>query len=73
MSKRINFPIKGALKEQYIEDNEGKKLAIILPIDEYERMLEKLEELEDIRLYDEVKAKNEVTDSFEEYLTKRKK
>ena len=63
----------GALKEQYIEDNKGKKLAIILPIDEYERMLEKLEELEDIRLYDEVKAKNEVTDSFEEYLTKRKK
>jgi PHD/YefM family antitoxin component YafN of YafNO toxin-antitoxin module len=62
-----------ALKEQYIEDNKGKKLAIILPIDEYERMLEKLEELEDIRLYDEVKAKNEVTDSFEEYLTKRKK
>lgn len=63
----------GALKEQYIEDNKGKKLAIILPIDEYERMLEKLEELEDIRLYDEVKAKNEVSDSFEEYLTKRKK
>lgn len=62
-----------ALKEQYIEDNKGKKLAIILPIDEYERMLAKLEELEDIRLYDEVKAKNEVTESFEEYLTKRKK
>jgi len=63
----------GALKEQYIEDIKGKKLAIILPIDEYERMLAKLEELEDIRLYDEVKAKNEVSDSFEEYLTKRKK
>lgn len=63
----------GALKEQYIEDIRGKKLAIILPIDEYERMLAKLEELEDIRLYDEVKAKNEVSDSFEEYLTKRKK
>ena len=62
-----------ALKEQYIEDINGKKLAIILPIDEYEKMLAKLEELEDIRLYDEVKAKNEVSDSFEEYLTKRKK
>ena len=63
----------GVLKEQYIEDDKGKKVAIILPIAEYKKMLEKLEELEDIRLYDEVKAKNEVADSFEEYLAKRKK
>ena len=63
----------GVLKEQYIEDDKGKKVAIILPIAEYEKMLEKLEELEDIRLYDEVKTKHEVADSFEEYLAKRKK
>ncbi len=63
----------GAIKEQYIEDDNGKKVAVILPIAEYEKMIEKLEELEDIRLYDEVKAKHEVADSFEEYMAKRKK
>lgn len=63
----------GAIREQYIEDVEGKKVAVILPISEYEKMLKKLEELEDIKLYDEIKAKNEVADSFEDYLVKRKK
>lgn len=63
----------GALREQYIEDDKGRKVAVILPISEYEKMLEKLDELEDIRLYDKVKAKNEVAESFEEYLVKRKK
>ena len=63
----------GALKEQYIEDDKGKRIAVILPIAEYEKMLEKLEELEDIRLYDKVKNRNEVADSFEDYLAKRKK
>lgn len=62
----------GALKEQYIEDEKGKKVAVILPISEYKKILEKLEELEDIRLYDKVKAKNEVADPFEDYLAKRK-
>jgi hypothetical protein len=41
---------------QYITDQIGNKVSIILPIRDYERMIEELEELEDIRLYDEVKA-----------------
>ena len=49
----------GAIKEQFIEDDKGKKVAVILPISEYNEILEKLDELEDIRLYDKVKAKNE--------------
>ena len=40
---------------QYITDNTGKKLSVVLPIKEYKKMLEELEELEDIRLYDEAK------------------
>ena len=35
---------------QYITDNKGKKLSVILPMKEYKKILE---ELEDIRLYDE--------------------
>ncbi|MEA1887086.1 MAG: hypothetical protein U9N72_07745 [Bacteroidota bacterium] len=36
-----------ALKLQYIEDKLGKKVAVILPVDDYKNMLKRLEELED--------------------------
>jgi hypothetical protein len=62
----------GALKQQYIEDNQGQKVAIILPIGEYNKMIEKVEEMEDISLYDRVKAKNEESIPFDQYLKKRK-
>lgn len=44
---------------QYITDTEGKKLSVILGIKEFKSIMEELEELEDIRLYDEAKASNE--------------
>lgn len=64
------------MKTQFITDDNGKKLAIILPMKEYTRMLEDLEELEDIKLYD--KAKNgkqhfkDAKDVFMEIEEKRK-
>jgi hypothetical protein len=44
---------------QYITDKEGNKISVVLPIKEYESMLEELEEMEDIKLYDEAKTLNE--------------
>ncbi len=41
--------------KQFITDPDGKKVAVILPIEEYHKLIEELEELEDIRLYDEAK------------------
>jgi PHD/YefM family antitoxin component YafN of YafNO toxin-antitoxin module len=41
---------------RYIADENGKRVSVILPIEEYEGMLGELEELEDIRAYDEAKA-----------------
>ncbi len=41
---------------QYITDNKGKKLSVVLPLKEYKKIMEELEELEDIRLYDEAMA-----------------
>lgn len=38
---------------QYITDNKGKKLSVVLSIKDYQKIMEELEELEDIRLYDE--------------------
>jgi len=49
----------GAPGQQFITDDQGKKVAVILPIDEYKKMMEELEELEDIRLYDQAKKEDD--------------
>jgi PHD/YefM family antitoxin component YafN of YafNO toxin-antitoxin module len=41
---------------RYIVDENGKRVSVILPIEEYERLIEILEDLDDVRLYDEAKA-----------------
>ena len=38
---------------QFIVDEEGKRTAVVLPIEEYERMLEALEDMEALREADE--------------------
>jgi hypothetical protein len=40
------------MKTQFITDDQGNKLAVILPIKDYQKIISDLEELEDIRLYD---------------------
>ncbi|MBT3384046.1 MAG: hypothetical protein HN778_09670 [Prolixibacteraceae bacterium] len=40
------------MNTQYITDKKGKKISVILPIREYKKMMEQIEELEDIKLYD---------------------
>lgn len=37
---------------QFITDNNGHKLAVILPIKEYNRIMEELEDLQDLKDYD---------------------
>ena len=62
---------------QYITDNKGNKLSVVLPIKEYKKILEDLEELDDIRLYDEAMAGKEtsipVDKAFKLIEAKRKK
>ena len=41
---------------QFITDKNGKKISVVLPMKEYKKMLEELEELEDIRSFDEAMA-----------------
>ena len=40
---------------QFITDKNGKKLSAVISIDQFEKILEELEDIEDIRLYDEAK------------------
>ncbi len=48
------------LHKEYLIDEKGKKKAVLLPYDEWQKILEDLEELEEIRAYD--KAKSEPSD-----------
>ena len=61
---------------QYIIDTAGKKM-VILPAKEFEQMIENLEELEDIRIYDKAKSKKEtfipIDEAFNTIELKRKK
>ena len=44
------------MEARYIVDENGKRTGVILSVEEYERTIEALEDLEDVRLYDEAKA-----------------
>jgi PHD/YefM family antitoxin component YafN of YafNO toxin-antitoxin module len=43
-------------KERYIVDENGQRVGVVLDIEDYQRLLEELEELEAIRAYDVAKA-----------------
>ena len=44
---------------QFIIDSSGKKISAVIPITDFEKIMEDLEELEDIKLYDEAIIANE--------------
>jgi len=52
--------------EQYLVDEHGSRNAIVLPPADWERVLEDLEELDDIREYDEVKNRPSEPVAFEQ-------
>jgi hypothetical protein len=54
----INF------SEKFLVDANGKQIAVLLDIADYQKILEELEELEAIRAYDEAKAAPDETISF---------
>ncbi len=45
------------MRTQYITDSTGKKVSVILPIKDYEKIMDELEELEDIKAYDRAKVR----------------
>ena len=60
------------LHPQFIKDTAGKNL-VVLPQEEFEQLLEELEDLEDVRLYDEAsKADTGERILFSDYLKTRK-
>ncbi len=55
-----------SVEPQYITDNTGKKISVVIPLEDYNAMMEELEELYDIKLYDEAKKSNETSTPIEE-------
>lgn len=49
------------MSTRYIVDARGRRVEAVLPVEEYERLLEAAEELEDIRIHDEALAEMERT------------
>ena len=60
------------METTFITDTKGNKLSAVLPIKRYIKLLEDAEELEDIRLYDAVKARKEKSTSFNEFVKQHK-
>lgn len=61
------------LKPQYITNEKGKKVSVILPIKLYQQMIDELEDAEDLRLYEEAKKDDDGEYiSLEEYMANRK-
>lgn len=54
------------LKERYVVDETGNRVAVLIEIEEYRKILGALEELESINAYDEAKASNDEIIPFEQ-------
>jgi hypothetical protein len=55
-----------ALQEQYLTDREGNRVKVVLDMEQFQQMLEELEELDDIRAYDAAKASGDEAIPFEQ-------
>jgi hypothetical protein len=64
------------INPQFITDKTGKKISAVLRMKDFKAIMEELEELEDIKLYDEAKKSNEpsipIDDAFKMIEAKRK-
>lgn len=61
------------INPQFIKDSKGKKSLVVLSAKEFESIMEELDAIEDVRLYDEAKA-NDTGERilFSEYVKNRK-
>ncbi len=51
---------------QYVVDENQQRKAVVLPLDEWERILGELEELDDIRAYDAARSGSQESVPFEQ-------
>ena len=44
------------MKTQFVTNDHGKKIAVILPLKSYQKMMDELDELDAIKAYDQIKS-----------------
>ena len=54
------------LHERFVTDEDGKRTAILLDVEDYNKLLEELEELESIRAFDAAKSSGDEAIPFEQ-------
>ncbi|MGD9506478.1 MAG: hypothetical protein AB7W37_16340 [Syntrophobacteraceae bacterium] len=59
-------------EEQYLVDESGNRKAVLVSISQWMRIIEDLEELDDIRAYDRAKAEPSETIPFEQAVSEIK-
>jgi PHD/YefM family antitoxin component YafN of YafNO toxin-antitoxin module len=57
-------------ERQFVVNERGEKVAVVISIEEYEKILEELEDLEAIREYEEAKASGETPVPFDEAIAR---
>jgi hypothetical protein len=55
-----------AIHPEYLFDDQNRKKAVLLPLAEWEQLLDELEELEEIRAYDQAKMNPSEAIPFED-------
>ena len=72
----MTLPNNIFIHPQFITDDSGNKISVVISVLEFRNIIEELEELEDIRLYDDAKKSNEpsipIDDAFKMIDAKRK-
>jgi PHD/YefM family antitoxin component YafN of YafNO toxin-antitoxin module len=56
-------------KENFVVDEKGKPIGVILDIAEYRKLMEEIEELESIRAYNDAKAAKDEAVPFEQAIS----
>jgi hypothetical protein len=60
------------METQFLTDDKGKRTAVVMPIEKYNKLMEHLDDLEDVRLYDEAKKEDDGSRiSLEDYIKSR--
>lgn len=61
------------IEEKYITDSQGNRLGVLLGIEEYQHLLEQLEELNALKAYDRVKQLRDEVIPFEQAINEIEK
>jgi hypothetical protein len=62
----VNNPMKTALKpKKYVTDRQSQRIGVVLSIEDYNKILADIEELESIRAYDAAKASGDEAIPFQ--------